>query len=136
MLNFRLAKTAHLRLGRRGENIAVSFLKNRGFDIIMRNYKCSSGEIDIIARDGAVICFVEVKTRRHNSKCRPAAGLGEKQKRRINKTALHYLSEIDRQQSVFRFDLAEVIISRWDTKEFRYWKEHFHIMNPRRYISS
>ena len=119
---YRKAKAAHLRIGRRGEKIASSFLASRNFDIILRNYRCSSGEIDIIARDGSTICFVEVKTRRHNSKSRPARGLTEKQRKRIRKAANHYMNKINNPLMPFRFDLLEVILSPWDIRELRYWK--------------
>jgi putative endonuclease len=50
-------------LGRRGEVIAADFLCAAGLAIIDRNWRCSQGEIDIVARDGGELVFVEVKTR-------------------------------------------------------------------------
>jgi putative endonuclease len=50
-------------LGRRGEAIAVRHLEASGFAILERNWRCSHGEIDIVARDGVTLVFVEVKTR-------------------------------------------------------------------------
>jgi putative endonuclease len=50
-------------LGGRGEDMAVRFLKGKGYRIIGRNFRCPAGEIDIIARDGGTLVFVEVKTR-------------------------------------------------------------------------
>jgi putative endonuclease len=50
-------------LGRRGEALAVDFLRGEGFSIVDTNWRCPSGEIDIIARDGGETVFVEVKTR-------------------------------------------------------------------------
>ncbi|MDH2430101.1 YraN family protein [Sphaerisporangium sp. TRM90804] len=54
--------TAH-ELGRYGEEIAVDFLLAEGLQILERNWRCSEGEIDILARDGPVLVIVEVKTR-------------------------------------------------------------------------
>ena len=51
-------------LGRKGEEVAVAFLKNQGYKIIERNYRCQRGEIDIVARDKEGIAFIEVKTRK------------------------------------------------------------------------
>lgn len=116
------AKNAHLRVGRRGEKMAASFLASRNFDIILQNYRCSSGEIDIIARDGSTLCFVEIKTRRHKSKSRPARGLTAKQRERIRKAAKHYIHKINNPVMPYRFDLVEVILSPWDIRELRYWK--------------
>jgi putative endonuclease len=50
-------------LGRRGEELAARFLVNAGMSIVDRNWRCSQGEIDIVARDGPDLVFVEVKTR-------------------------------------------------------------------------
>lgn len=50
-------------LGRRGEAIAASFLEHSGYSIVERNWRCPQGEIDLIARQGAELVFVEVKTR-------------------------------------------------------------------------
>jgi len=51
------------RLGRRGEAVAADWLETLGYEIVARNWRCASGELDLIARRGRVIAFVEVKTR-------------------------------------------------------------------------
>ncbi|MEY9953856.1 YraN family protein [Leifsonia sp. EB34] len=51
------------RLGRRGEAVAADWLEARGYAIVARNWRCASGELDLIARRGHVTAFVEVKTR-------------------------------------------------------------------------
>src|SRR5215471_16182535 len=53
-------------LGDRGENVAARYLRNKGYNIIVRNFRCDIGEIDIIARDGKTLVFVEVKTRAYD----------------------------------------------------------------------
>ncbi len=58
------AETPRDALGDRGENVAARYLRNRGYKIIVRNFRCDLGEIDIVARDGKTLVFVEVKTRR------------------------------------------------------------------------
>ena len=50
-------------LGRRGEQLAASYLEGRGYEVVDRNWRCPQGEIDIIARDSDELVFVEVKTR-------------------------------------------------------------------------
>ena len=50
-------------LGSRGENVAARFLQGLGYNILVRNFRCAVGEIDIIAREGRTLVFVEVKTR-------------------------------------------------------------------------
>jgi putative endonuclease len=51
-------------LGRHGEELAARHLADKGFHIVARNWRCQSGEIDLIARDGDDLAFVEVRTRR------------------------------------------------------------------------
>ncbi len=53
----------HSLLGQRGETAAVEFLRKKGYKILMRNFRASGGEIDIVALDGDTVAFVEVKTR-------------------------------------------------------------------------
>ena len=58
-------------LGERGENLAARELRDKGYKIIARNFKCVMGEIDIIARDGKTLVFVEVKTRASDDSVTP-----------------------------------------------------------------
>jgi len=52
------------RLGRYGETLAARYLESKGFSLCARNWRCPAGEIDLIARDGDCLVFVEVRTRR------------------------------------------------------------------------
>ena len=56
-----MAKNKHIVIGQLGEDIALGYLKNRGFDVIERNYRKKWGEIDIICKKDSVLHFVEVK---------------------------------------------------------------------------
>ncbi len=119
------ARSGHLRLGRRGERLACAYFAEKGFDILLRNYRDKRGEIDIICRDGDVLCFVEVKTRRTRGAGRPAEGLSPRQARRICNAGAKYLSDIGHPGVVYRFDLIEVVVGDWDVRELRHWKDHF-----------
>ena len=118
-------RALHLRLGKRGENLAVRYFERNGFEVILRNYRNKYGEVDIIARDGLTLCFIEVKTRRYTTRSKPSEGLGSAQKRRITRAAEAYLSELRNPQVTYRFDLIELIIGRWDIISLFYWKNHF-----------
>jgi putative endonuclease len=124
-MDFRLARARHLRLGRRGEAAACRYLHDRGGEVLLRNYRPPAGEIDIIARDGLTLCFIEVKSRRASAAARPAAGLSRRQQRRIRRAALTYLREIGRPRLPWRFDLVEVVFGPWDIRELRHWRGHF-----------
>ncbi len=56
--------TARSRVGDRGEGIARAYLKSKGYELVTTNFHCRWGEVDIIARDGQYLVFVEVRTRR------------------------------------------------------------------------
>jgi len=57
-----MAKSKHILIGQLGENIAVGYLKNRGYSILERNYRKKGGEIDVIMEKGGVLHFIEVKS--------------------------------------------------------------------------
>lgn len=79
------------KLGADYEKIASDFLENRGYQILERNYRCRSGEIDLIARQGEYLCFVEVKYRSGNSCGTPLEAVGYRKQQQIIKVAKYYL---------------------------------------------
>src|SRR3954463_2420492 len=77
-------------LGDRGEKVAARFLRNQGYKIIVRNFRCELGEIDIIARDGKTLVFVEVKTRAYDDPT-PEEQVNEFKVHQLTKAAKYYL---------------------------------------------
>lgn len=117
------AKAAHLRLGRRGENAAANLLRSKGFEILCRNWKHGPGELDIVARDGAMLVFAEVKSRRRFSPRRPLSNLSTGQRRRIRFGASKYLAELGPDCRIaFRFDLIEVWLTPWRVAAIRHFE--------------
>lgn len=96
-------------LGAVGEAIAVTFLKGRKYSIIARNFRCKCGEIDIIARDGRTIVFVEVKTRRTKAFGVPQLAVTPFKQRQISKAALTWLAHNKLQDSGARFDVIAIL---------------------------
>jgi len=125
MISYKYAKARHIKLGGRGESIAAAYLAIKKMDVLARNHRNKHGEIDIIARDGEVVCFIEVKTRRATTRSRPSEGLSDRQKKRISRAAAAYFRQIGRPKVVFRMDLIEIVLGRWDVKELRYWRSHW-----------
>ena len=119
------AKAKHIQLGARGEKIATKLLCSKNYDILCHNYKVKAGEIDLVARDGDTLVFIEVKTRRATTRSRPAEGLSSKQKKRIYRAAQSYLHQIGNPKVVYRFDLIEVILTRFGIREIRHWLDNF-----------
>lgn len=95
------------RLGFLGEGRAARYLKNSGYKILHRNYRCPFGEIDIIASKDDVVCFVEVKTRTGDYFGAPNEAVNNTRKTRYKNSARYYFanSEVD---CIVRFDIIEV----------------------------
>lgn len=122
---FKKVRAKHIILGKKGENAACKLLKAKGIDILVRNYRCKAGEIDIIARDGSIICFIEVKTRSKTTRSRPAKGLSQKQKSRIYNSSKHYIRALGQPKVACRYDLIELRYNKYDFCEARHWPNHF-----------
>jgi len=99
-------------LGRKGEKISVEFLRKQGYKIMDRNYRCPQGEIDIVARDKGVLCFVEVKTRRTEKYGLPAEAVDWHKQKKLARIALTYLKEKNISQQDLRFDVVSVYPDR------------------------
>lgn len=95
--------------GRKGENAAVNFLKKNGYKILERNYSAVGGEIDIIARDGKFIVFVEVKYRKNLLFEIPSEAVNFAKRRKIVRTAKMYLAVTKQTTNYCRFDIVEVV---------------------------
>jgi putative endonuclease len=101
----------HLRLGKRGENLACQFLRKNGYKILYRNFRGrTGGEIDIVCRDRDTLVFVEVKTRTGEDFGRPFEAIDRKQRKRISRGGLAWLRLLDDPDILFRFDVVEVIM--------------------------
>ena len=97
-------------LGKQGEAFAASYLKGLKYKIIQTNYRCRCGEIDIIARDGSVLVFVEVKARRGTSYGPPQLSVTAFKQRQISKAALTYLSQNKQLEVPARFDVIALVL--------------------------
>lgn len=97
-------------LGRRGEEAAANFLERRGFVILERNWTCFAGEADIIASDGEVLVFAEVKTRRGIRKGFPAEAVNANKRDRYERIALAYVQDHFYGEITVRFDVISIVV--------------------------
>ena len=81
-------------LGVDAEAMAAAFLESRGLTIVARNYRCRMGEIDLVARDGAITVFVEVRKRASSAYGGAAASITSAKRLKLTRTARHYLSRL------------------------------------------
>jgi putative endonuclease len=137
------------RIGQLGEELAARFLIKNGFHLVLSNFKVPvgrnrlgvsiSGEIDLIAFDADVLCFVEVKTRSSDFFAAPIAAVDLRKQRQITRTARMY-RKIFRLDSIkFRFDVVSIVLNEnakpkieifkgfWNENKFRkkFWTDEF-----------
>ena len=104
-------------LGRYGEQLAAAYLVDAGLAILARNWRCREGELDIVAADGEILVFCEVKTRSSTAFGDPAEAVGHAKSARIRRLAVLWLDEVrGAGDSAFwpevRFDVVSVLCAR------------------------
>ena len=99
---------ARQRLGKTGEDLACRELERRGYAIVARRYRRRGGELDIIARDGATLVFIEVKTRDSRAFGDAAEAVTPFKRRRIAHLALDYMARHRLSDCACRFDVVSI----------------------------
>ena len=112
-------------LGEMGESIAATFLKGAGFAIVERNFRCVCGELDIIARDGRTIVFIEVKCRNNESYGPPQLAVTPFKQRQVSKAALVWLSKRRLYDCEARFDVVAIVLHEGDLPEIEHIRNAF-----------
>jgi putative endonuclease len=100
-----------LNLGRLGEDLALEKIKQLGYKCIEKNYRCSMGEIDLIAKDRDCLVFIEIKTRRGRTIGYAKEAVTPRKIRQISKTALAYMKANNCCDAKSRFDVIAVSIT-------------------------
>ena len=104
-----MMSSAKNELGQQGEALAVDFLIKKGYKILEKNYRMKFGEIDIVAKDGETVCFVEVKTRTDGDRGTPWESVTFAKQRNLSRLALAYLKHRYKSIDVCaRFDVIAV----------------------------
>ena len=99
---------ARVALGKTGEDLACAELERRGYEIIARRYRERSGEIDIVARDGETMVFVEVKARDSREFGDAAEAVTPWKQRRIARLAAEYIARHHLVDRPCRFDVVSI----------------------------
>lgn len=97
-------------LGQLGEKLACDFLKKKGYEILDQNYRTRCGEIDIVAREGDTLVFVEVKTRTNRMFGLPEEAIDARKQHKLSMTAEHYLAARHLYEKDYRIDSVAVEI--------------------------
>ena len=119
-----MKKNSHILSGKRGESIACEFLLSKGYVIERTNWRFSKAEIDIIARDGPVLVFIEVKTRSREDFGAPEAFIDKKKESLIADAASQYMEEVEHKWA-FRFDFISVILDKSGFKKIDHYMDAF-----------
>ncbi len=101
-------------LGRRGEDLAHRYLRSKGLTILSRNYRPGGGdaEIDIVARDGNITVFVEVKTRSSAEYGSPDRAIGSEKEKHILRAARAFATRAGIEWDEVRFDTISIVFTK------------------------
>ena len=95
-------------LGRQGELEAERFLSAQGYEVLMRNYRCPAGELDLVVRDQDTLVFVEVRTQSGQKFGDPLESVTFRKQRQIIKAATHYMARYHIVGEPMRFDVIGI----------------------------
>lgn len=114
----------HNETGKKGEEIAVNFLKNKGYKILETNWRLGRNEIDIIAKDGKFIVVAEVKTRQSNQFGEPEIAVTREKQKALIRSANAYV-RIKKLDLEVRFDIISIILSK-DVEQINHIEDAFY----------
>ena len=112
--------------GGEGEESAAGWLRRQGFEVLDRNWRHGRDEIDIVARRGGVVAFVEVKTRRLGPGGPPASAVDARKRRRMIRAARAWIGRHPGTAGEFRFDILEVVTAPGDAPLIEHRPDAFH----------
>lgn len=111
--------------GEQGERLAAAFLQRRGYVVVARNWRSPRDrrdEIDVICRDGAVLVFVEVKTRAAHALVSGFHAVDARKRKVVRRAATFYLRHLRPRPETYRFDVVEVSVVPNGTPEVRHYE--------------
>lgn len=120
------------RIGKRGEELAVKYLRKNGYKILHENYRFKFGEIDIIGEDKECLCFIEVKSRWEDD-IHPFYYVNKRKQKQLSKLALMYIKKYSLQQRDARFDVVGVKFKDIDLFEIELLKNAFELWSKYSY---
>ena len=108
------------RIGARGERLARLYLRLHGYRILQRNYRVAHKEIDIIAKKGSTVAFVEVKTALDSKELPPMLRVGSAKRANMAYAAKYFAANYRQKAVYYRFDIIEVILSEHKIRHLRF----------------
>lgn len=114
----------HIETGKKGEDLAVKYLKEKGYIILETNWRFRRSEVDIIAKDGLILIFVEVKTRSYDYFGKPESFVSARKKVLLQDAAIAYMRSINHTWEI-RFDIIGVLIHSANNIEINHFEDAF-----------
>lgn len=114
----------HLETGQSGELAALRYIENLEYKILATNWRYKHLEVDIIAKDGSVLVFIEVKTRRSSSYGSPHEAVDYRKQQQLDRAANLYIS-YSKHTGEIRFDIVSILIDDSDTYQIEHIKDAF-----------
>lgn len=124
MKDKKISKTQRTALGDWGEEVACKHLLNAGYQILDRQWRFSKAEIDIIAKEGDVLVFVEVKTKSYNFYGEPEESISHHKEKLIIDGAFRYMEHIHHEWEI-RFDIIAILVDKDNQPIIRHYKDAF-----------
>ncbi len=112
-------------LGKRGEKRAERYLRRQGYRLVIRNYTCPAGEIDLVMLDGEVIVFTEIKTRTDTDTEQAIRAVDLAKRRHLIAAARYFLMQTRRQEHPCRFDVVAILRDEHDRLEVEHYPNAF-----------
>lgn len=112
-------------LARRGEDAAAAYLERTGHTIVARNWRCTSGEVDLVTLEGSTVVMVEVKTRRSRVAGTPDEAVSPTKQKRLARVARRYLAEASLEDTEVRFDVIAILQIAEDRALLRHHRAAF-----------
>ena len=117
---------SHIEVGEIGERMAKVYLRRCRAKVLYRNYRGPhGGELDLVVREGDVLCFVEVKTRKKRIGSRPLDAVDLQKQKLIERGARAWLKLLPDNDFLWRFDVVEVVLEEGELPLFNWVKEAF-----------
>jgi putative endonuclease len=112
-------------LGDRSEQLAARYLRRQGLRILEMNHRCQLGEIDIVAKEGETVVFVEVKSKTSRERGRPEEMITAAKRRKLTDLASAYLGRRGRRRGSARFDVVTILWGPGGEKTLKYYRNAF-----------
>jgi putative endonuclease len=114
----------HHHIGKQGEAIAQQYLEGKGYQILETNWRYRRAEVDLIAMDGPILVFVEVKTRSNDAYGQPEEGITARKEQMLVSAAHAYLEQNEHEDEI-RFDVVSILYLDEESYSVRHLEDAF-----------